>query len=134
MLGAVCHDLGKPATTAMIDGRVKSPGHEAMGVGAGHAILDRLNVNTLDGFDVRAQVLGLVAEHLRPSAFFKTHGDRDGRRVPPPRAEGRSGIARALRARGLSRPRRHVRLLGDGLVYRTRARRSASSTGRRRRS
>ena len=29
MLGAVCHDLGKPATTALIDGRIRSPGHEA---------------------------------------------------------------------------------------------------------
>jgi tRNA nucleotidyltransferase (CCA-adding enzyme) len=28
-------------------------------------------VHTLDGFDVRAQVLGLVAEHLRPSAFYR---------------------------------------------------------------
>ncbi|MDP2390519.1 MAG: hypothetical protein Q8N52_09360, partial [Acidobacteriota bacterium] len=32
MLSAVCHDLGKPLTTAMIDGRVRSPGHEAAGV------------------------------------------------------------------------------------------------------
>ena len=71
MLGAVCHDLGKPATTAIIDGRVKSPGHEAAGVGPATSILDRLNVHTLDNFDVRAQVLGLVTEHLRPSAFFK---------------------------------------------------------------
>jgi tRNA nucleotidyltransferase (CCA-adding enzyme) len=71
MLGAVCHDLGKPATTAMIDGRVKSPNHEAMGVEPSTKILDRLNVNTLDGFDVRAQVIGLVTEHLRPMAFFK---------------------------------------------------------------
>jgi tRNA nucleotidyltransferase (CCA-adding enzyme) len=71
MLGAVCHDLGKPATTAVIDGRVKSPNHEAMGVDPATTILDRLNVNTLDGFDVRAQVIGLVAEHLRPMAFFK---------------------------------------------------------------
>ncbi len=60
MLGAVCHDLGKPATTAVIDGRVRSPNHEAMGVEPATQILDRLNVNTLDGFDVRAQVLGLV--------------------------------------------------------------------------
>jgi tRNA nucleotidyltransferase (CCA-adding enzyme) len=60
MLGAVCHDLGKPATTAVIDGRVKSPNHEAMGVDPATKILDRLNVNTLDGFDVRAQVIGLV--------------------------------------------------------------------------
>ncbi len=72
MLGAVCHDLGKPATTATIDGRIKSPNHEAMGVEPATRILDRLNVNTLDGFDVRAQVLGLVAEHLRPIAFWKT--------------------------------------------------------------
>jgi tRNA nucleotidyltransferase (CCA-adding enzyme) len=72
MLGAVCHDLGKPATTALIDGRVKSPNHEAMGVEPATKILDRLNVNTLDNFDVRTQVLGLVTEHLRPMAFCKT--------------------------------------------------------------
>jgi tRNA nucleotidyltransferase (CCA-adding enzyme) len=71
MLGAVCHDLGKPSTTALIDGRVKSPGHEAAGVAAAIKILDRLNINTLDNFDVRTQVLGLVTEHLRPSAFYK---------------------------------------------------------------
>ena len=72
MLGAVCHDLGKPATTAEIDGRIKSPNHEAMGVTPATAILDRLNINTMDGFDVRAQVIGLVAEHLRPMAFSKS--------------------------------------------------------------
>jgi tRNA nucleotidyltransferase (CCA-adding enzyme) len=71
MLGAVCHDLGKPATTALIDGRVRSPNHEAEGVGPATRILDRLNVHTLDNVDVRAQVLGLVAEHLRPMAFYK---------------------------------------------------------------
>ncbi|MGH9217848.1 MAG: CCA tRNA nucleotidyltransferase [Vicinamibacterales bacterium] len=71
MLGAVCHDLGKPATTALIDGRIRSPNHEAIGVQPTTRILDRFNVNTLEGFDVRAQVLGLVTEHLRPSAFYK---------------------------------------------------------------
>jgi tRNA nucleotidyltransferase (CCA-adding enzyme) len=70
MLGAVCHDLGKPATTAVIDGRVKSPNHEAMGIEPTTKILDRFNINTLDNFDVRAQVLGLVTQHLRPSAFY----------------------------------------------------------------
>jgi tRNA nucleotidyltransferase (CCA-adding enzyme) len=79
MLGAVCHDLGKPATTAVIDGRIKSPNHEAMGVEPATKILDRLNLNTLDGLDVRAQVLGIVAEHLRPMAFFKSRETvRDG--------------------------------------------------------
>ena len=71
MLGAICHDLGKPATTAVIDGRIRSPGHEAAGVEPATRILDRFNVYTLDGFDVRSQVLGLVTEHLRPSAFHK---------------------------------------------------------------
>jgi len=71
MLGAVCHDLGKPETTILVEGRVKSPGHEAAGVPHATRLLDRLNVHTLDGFDVRAQVFGLVAEHLRPSAFHK---------------------------------------------------------------
>ena len=72
MLGAVCHDLGKPLTTAVIDGRWRSPGHEAAGVPAATRVLDRFNVNSIDGYDVRRQVLGLVAEHLRPSAFHKT--------------------------------------------------------------
>ena len=79
MLGAVCHDLGKPATTAMIDGRWRSPGHEAAGVVPATRILDRLNVNTIDGYDVRRQVLAITAEHLRPSAFFKAKDTvRDG--------------------------------------------------------
>lgn len=71
MLGAVCHDLGKPATTVHVGGRIRSPGHEEAGVAPAGRILDRLNIQTLDGLDVRAQVLGLVAEHLRPSAFHK---------------------------------------------------------------
>jgi tRNA nucleotidyltransferase (CCA-adding enzyme) len=72
MLGALCHDLGKPRTTATIDGRVKSPGHEAAGVALAIAVLDRLNVHTIGGYDVRRAVLGLVAEHMRPGAFRKS--------------------------------------------------------------
>jgi tRNA nucleotidyltransferase (CCA-adding enzyme) len=71
MLGAVCHDLGKPATTAFIDGRTRSPGHEERGLEPATEVLDRLNVQTLDGYDVRHAVLGLVAHHQKPSAFQK---------------------------------------------------------------
>jgi tRNA nucleotidyltransferase (CCA-adding enzyme) len=71
MLGALCHDLGKPDTTAVIDGRIRSPGHEEGGVAPATRLLDRLNVHTLDGYDVRRAVLGLVAHHLKPSAFRK---------------------------------------------------------------
>ena len=75
MLGAVCHDFGKPATTAHIDGRIRSLNHEAEGVAPATAFLDRLNVHTLDGYDVRRQVLGLVAHHLKPGMW---HTARDG--------------------------------------------------------
>ena len=72
MLGAISHDFGKPATTAFIDGRIRSPGHEEAGVAPATRFLDRLNVHTLDGYDVRQAVLGLVAHHLKPSAFHKS--------------------------------------------------------------
>ena len=71
MLAAICHDIAKPETTAVIDGRVRSPGHEEAGVAPTTALLDRLNVHSIDGYDVRRAVLGLVAHHLRPSAFHK---------------------------------------------------------------
>ena len=71
MLGALCHDLGKPATTQVIDGRIRSMGHEEAGVAPATSLLDRLNVHTIDGYDVRHAVLGLVAHHLKPSAFKK---------------------------------------------------------------
>jgi tRNA nucleotidyltransferase (CCA-adding enzyme) len=72
MLGAICHDLGKPATTAVIDGRIRSPGHEEGGVAPATVFLDRLNIYTLDGYDTRRTVLGLVAHHLKPGAFKKS--------------------------------------------------------------
>ncbi len=78
MLGAVCHDLGKPATTAVIDGRIRSMNHEEAGVAPTLALLDRLNVHTIDGFAVRDQVVGLVAHHLKPGMFHKAPHVGDG--------------------------------------------------------
>ena len=69
MLGAVCHDLGKPPTTAFLDGRIRSIDHEQAGVEPATAVLDRLNVHTIGGFDVRKQVLGITAHHLKPGMF-----------------------------------------------------------------
>jgi tRNA nucleotidyltransferase (CCA-adding enzyme) len=71
MLAAVCHDFGKPLTTALVDGRIRSLGHEEAGVAPAVALLDRLNVNSLDNFDVRQQVLSITAHHLKPGAFYK---------------------------------------------------------------
>jgi tRNA nucleotidyltransferase (CCA-adding enzyme) len=71
MLAALCHDLGKPATTAFVDGRIRSREHEEGGVQPTIDFLDRLNVHTLDGYDVRAQVIALVRDHLKPGEFYK---------------------------------------------------------------
>jgi tRNA nucleotidyltransferase (CCA-adding enzyme) len=71
MLGAVTHDFGKPATTALIDGRIRSMNHEEEGVAPAAMFLDRLNVHSIDGKDVRGQVLGLVAHHLKPGMLYK---------------------------------------------------------------
>jgi tRNA nucleotidyltransferase (CCA-adding enzyme) len=71
MLAAVAHDFGKPATTEFLEGRWRSRGHEEAGVSPTEQFLDRLNIHTLDGYDVRAQVIALVREHLKPGEFFK---------------------------------------------------------------
>jgi tRNA nucleotidyltransferase (CCA-adding enzyme) len=84
MLGAVCHDLGKPPTTAVIDGRIRSLEHEEQGVPPSQALLDRLNVHSLQGYDVRREVLGMVANHLKPGMFAKANppvGDGAYRRL-----------------------------------------------------
>jgi len=75
MLGAVAHDLGKPPTTAFIDGRIRSMNHEELGVAPATALLDRLNVHTIDGYDVRRQVLGITAQHLKPGAWYKVRDE-----------------------------------------------------------
>ena len=75
MLGAVCHDFGKPATTAVIDGRIRSMDHEEQGVAPAATFLDRLNVHSISGYDVRQQVLGFVAHHLKPGAWFKVRDE-----------------------------------------------------------
>ena len=84
MLGAVCHDLGKPATTAVIDGRIRSMDHEEQGVAPALVFLDRINVHSLAGYDVRRQVVGMTAQHLKPGMWYKVRdqvGDGAFRRL-----------------------------------------------------
>ena len=71
MLAALCHDLGKPSTTEFVDGRIRSRGHEEAGVRPTLALLDRLKIFTLDGYDVRAQTVALVRDHLKPGEFYR---------------------------------------------------------------
>lgn len=72
MLGALAHDFGKPPTTEFIDGRTRSRGHDEAGVEPALAFLDRLGIFTLDGFDVRNQIVQLVRYHLKPGEYYKS--------------------------------------------------------------
>jgi tRNA nucleotidyltransferase (CCA-adding enzyme) len=74
MLGTLCHDLGKPSTTRFEDGHTRSRGHEEAGVAPTVTLLDRWNVHSLLGYDLRPQVLALVANHLKPGQLYD---DRD---------------------------------------------------------
>jgi tRNA nucleotidyltransferase (CCA-adding enzyme) len=71
MLGALAHDLGKPPTTEFVEGRIRSRGHDEAGVEPTLNLLDRLGIYTLNGFDVRNQVVQLVRYHLKPGEFYK---------------------------------------------------------------
>jgi tRNA nucleotidyltransferase (CCA-adding enzyme) len=84
MLATLCHDFGKPSTTATVDGRIRSLEHEEAGVAPTIAFLDRLRIHTLNGYDVRAQVVALVGAHLSPSHLYKNRdnvGDGAFRRL-----------------------------------------------------
>ena len=63
LTAALCHDLGKPATTRVVDGRLRSYGHERAGV----APTERL----LAGFEWRdgltRAIVPLVRNHLFPT-------------------------------------------------------------------
>lgn len=67
-LAVLCHDFGKPLTTAFTDGRWRSPGHEAAGAEPTRSFLARLtNQTTLTNDVVR-----LVVAHMRPMALRST--------------------------------------------------------------
>lgn len=75
MLAALCHDFGKPATTEFVEGRTRARGHDEAGVAPTEAFLDRLKIFTLEGYDVRAQAVALVREHLKPGEFYRKRGE-----------------------------------------------------------
>lgn len=123
MLGTLCHDLGKPATTAFEEGRWRSRGHEEAGTAPTEALLDRLGLFTLQGYDLRAQVVALVAQHLKPGQLYEARarvGDGAIRRLA-----GKCEpdlLARVARADCLGRaPGRFEPLAMDWFLERVRA-------------
>lgn len=82
MLGALCHDFGKPATTKFFDGRWRSHAHDEAGVEPTISFLDTLGIHTISGYDVHGQIVQLVRYHLLPGMFYKSKpGDGAFRRL-----------------------------------------------------
>ncbi|MFC1609164.1 CCA tRNA nucleotidyltransferase [Patescibacteria group bacterium] len=67
MLGAFCHDFGKPETTEFVDGRIRSRGHEKAGEKPTRSFLKSLGVNRRKLED---PIVGLVVNHLYPTILF----------------------------------------------------------------
>lgn len=72
MLGALAHDFGKPPTTQFFEGRWRSHSHDEAGVEPTLSFLDTLGIYTLNGYDVRDQVVQLVRYHLKPGEYYKS--------------------------------------------------------------
>jgi tRNA nucleotidyltransferase (CCA-adding enzyme) len=67
MLGALCHDLGKPYTTEYTDGRLRSLMHDQTGTIPTRILLNRLDI---DEFMID-KVISYVQNHLIPIQLYK---------------------------------------------------------------
>ena len=76
MLGALCHDLGKPATTERVDGRIRSYRHDVAGVAPTRALLRRMRAPGA----LVDRVAVLVEHHLAPALFVKNEATAKGYR------------------------------------------------------
>ncbi len=74
----LCHDLGKPSTTVVESGRIRSPGHESAGEGPTRSLLHRMTEQK----DLIDSVIPLVTTHLRPLELYRAKaGDSAIRRL-----------------------------------------------------
>ncbi|SFZ97771.1 tRNA nucleotidyltransferase [hydrothermal vent metagenome] len=75
MFAILCHDFGKPSTTAYdkVSGCIRSIGHEVAGLEPTKSFIYRLT----DEHDFIKSVLPLVKYHMQPSLFFK-NGSKSG--------------------------------------------------------
>ncbi len=67
MFSALCHDFGKPATTKVINGRIRAFNHEKEGIEPTLNFLKRLTNNK----ELKREVAKLVEFHLRPMQLFR---------------------------------------------------------------
>lgn len=67
MLGALCHDLGKPSTTKSENGRWRSKGHEE----AGEQPTKQFFTKGIFGKTIEQRVIRIVKDHLKPGVLLR---------------------------------------------------------------
>ncbi len=99
-LACLCHDLGKPATTRFVDGRLRSRGHEAAGERPTRTFLARMTKRRRLVDDV----VRLVVDHLKPRQLYGGQaGDAAVRRLAH-RVKRIDRLVRVARADAQGRP------------------------------
>lgn len=73
MLAALCHDLGKPQATQVIDGRIRAFNHETLGLPLAERFLARLTTEV----KLHKYVANMVALHMRPNALVHMKSGRN---------------------------------------------------------
>jgi len=67
MLSAMCHDLGKPETTEVRDGKITSYGHDELGA---KITSDFLKNKLTDDQYIIDKTESLVRQHMKPTMFY----------------------------------------------------------------
>ncbi|WP_025770589.1 CCA tRNA nucleotidyltransferase [Thioalkalivibrio sp. HK1] len=88
MFGTLCHDFGKPATTACIDGRIRSLDHSKQGMAPARAFLMRMRAPKW----LIECIESLVEHHLAPALYVRNGA----------KAGGYRRLSRRLDAKGAS--------------------------------
>ncbi len=66
MLGALVHDLGKALCTRVIDGKIRSIGHEEAGEAPTRSFLKSVSVSSV----ITEKIVGIVKDHLKPTNYY----------------------------------------------------------------
>lgn len=67
MLSSLCHDLGKPATTEVIDGKIRSLAHEEAGAEPTKQLVARLSF----GEEILDAAIAVARDHLKPGQHYR---------------------------------------------------------------
>lgn len=72
LLGALCHDMGKPFVTCMEEGRIRSHGHEEAGVVPTREFLKTLHID----HETIEKVVGVVRDHMKPFRLWASEVEK----------------------------------------------------------